>query len=210
MMLDSYVYMWYDTLDKRYYIGSSIGKKKNYICSSKTMLNEYRKRPESFNRRILATGNHKDMQDLEYRLLKSRWKHLTKRYYNKAYQGPRVAWTEADSIRMKKQWADPNSKRRKGIAKMGRKIKALWKDPIYREKMVKIHKDYYHNNPDRNISEQFKNVWKDPNTRAKMLKSPQRTKGVKKGPASKEARLKQSIARKKWWALKSYKTLSTY
>ena len=54
MKYSGFVYIWYDTKRKWYYIGSHIGKDNdNYICSSKRMLNAYNKRSYTFKRKIL-------------------------------------------------------------------------------------------------------------------------------------------------------------
>lgn len=49
-----FIYIWYDTLEKMYYIGSHWGYPDDgYICSSRWMINSYNKRPKDFKRRIL-------------------------------------------------------------------------------------------------------------------------------------------------------------
>lgn len=53
-MCYGFVYIWMDTLKKRYYIGSHYGAPSDsYICSNKWMISAYKKRPFSFKRRIL-------------------------------------------------------------------------------------------------------------------------------------------------------------
>ena len=47
-MNTAFVYLWFDKRDYRFYLGYSKGKKKSYICSSKYMLAEYKKRPNDF------------------------------------------------------------------------------------------------------------------------------------------------------------------
>lgn len=49
-----FIYVWYDTLEKMYYIGSHWGYPDDgYICSSRWMINSYNKRPKDFKRRIV-------------------------------------------------------------------------------------------------------------------------------------------------------------
>jgi hypothetical protein len=87
-MNESFVYLWRDSLKNRYYLGYHSGYNPNYICSSKYMLAEYKTRPQDFKRRILRTGTSKEMDKLEKRLLKSRYKHFGSRYYNLALSFP--------------------------------------------------------------------------------------------------------------------------
>ena len=93
-----YVYLWRDNLHKKYYLGYHTAHNPNYICSSKSMMAEYNKRPKDFKRRILKTGNAKEMALLENQLLKTRQNHFGKRYYNMAYTSekmfPIIEWTE--------------------------------------------------------------------------------------------------------------------
>jgi hypothetical protein len=54
MTCDGFIYLWYDKLRKMFYVGSHKGNEHdNYICSSKHMIREYRKRPQDFKRKIL-------------------------------------------------------------------------------------------------------------------------------------------------------------
>lgn len=49
-----FIYVWYDTLEKMYYIGSHWGYPDDgYICSSRWMLNNFKKRPQDFKRKIV-------------------------------------------------------------------------------------------------------------------------------------------------------------
>ncbi len=80
----SFVYLWYDRLLKKYYLGyySGVRPNPNYICSSKHMMKEYKARPQDFKRRILQVGQREEMAVLERELLQKRKKHLGERYYN--------------------------------------------------------------------------------------------------------------------------------
>ena len=77
-----FVYLWRDSLYKKYYIGYHSGWNKNYVCSSSRMMAEYKARPQDFQRRILKTGSKTEMAVLERKLLQSRKDHLGERYYN--------------------------------------------------------------------------------------------------------------------------------
>lgn len=49
-----YVYLWYDTKAKLFYLGGHKGKvEDSYVCSNKKMLNAYKKRPKTFKLRVL-------------------------------------------------------------------------------------------------------------------------------------------------------------
>jgi hypothetical protein len=55
-MSKAFVYEWYDRRYAKYYIGAHKGHPDDgYVCSSKIMKAEYRKRPEDFGRKILKT-----------------------------------------------------------------------------------------------------------------------------------------------------------
>lgn len=54
MTYSGFVYIWYDTYKKMFYVGSHKGRAEDrYICSSRRMRSAYKKRPISFKRRIL-------------------------------------------------------------------------------------------------------------------------------------------------------------
>jgi len=70
---------------------------------------------------------------------------------------------------MKKEWKDPNGARRKGITKMSKSHKKLWKeDKHYREHQSEVHKEWARNNQDH-YSNEMKRRWQDPEFRAKVL-----------------------------------------
>lgn len=68
-----FVYIWYDINRKMFYIGSHVGNTTDgYVCSNKRMLLAYKKRPNTFKRRILAVitgGSKKDVHLAEQRWL---------------------------------------------------------------------------------------------------------------------------------------------
>ena len=50
-----YVYIWYDTKAKFFYVGGHYGKvNDSYICSNEMMKRAYKKRPETFKFKVLA------------------------------------------------------------------------------------------------------------------------------------------------------------
>jgi len=67
-----YIYLWYDTKAKFFYLGGHKGLVKDrYVCSSKTMLRAYNKRPETFTFKVLeyVNGSVKDLREAEQRWL---------------------------------------------------------------------------------------------------------------------------------------------
>jgi len=82
-----FVYIWYDSKNKRYYIGSHWGTEDDgYICSSRWMRNAYKRRPSSFKRRIISRiyTCRKDLLIKEYTWLSMIKQEELKgiRYYN--------------------------------------------------------------------------------------------------------------------------------
>lgn len=58
MKCNGFIYLWYDKARKMFYLGSHKGNETDpYICSSKHMLKEYRKRPHDFKRKIIERCN---------------------------------------------------------------------------------------------------------------------------------------------------------
>jgi len=82
-MSEAFVYLWYDALNKMYYLGSSIGKNPNYAHSSSVMESFTMKtKPAHMHRKILDRGTHEEMLALESELQANRKKRCWDRYYN--------------------------------------------------------------------------------------------------------------------------------
>lgn len=67
-----YIYLWYDTKAKLFYLGGHKGKvEDSYICSNKMMLRAYKKRPNTFKLKILeyVDGDNKVLREAEQRWL---------------------------------------------------------------------------------------------------------------------------------------------
>jgi hypothetical protein len=81
---EAFVYLWYDALNKMYYIGSRKGKPDgNYAHSSKFMESfKMNTKPPYMHRKILAYGSYKDMLVLEGKLQENRKKRCWDIYYN--------------------------------------------------------------------------------------------------------------------------------
>jgi hypothetical protein len=118
-----FIYLWMDYKRKRFYLGSHMGPvDSGYICSSSKMRKVYKRRPETFRRRIIywhTTEDRQSLYDVETRWLSLiRDEELGKKYYNVV----RVA-KGFDPEYLKKHWADPE-KRAKHIEGM----KNSWPD----------------------------------------------------------------------------------
>ena len=81
----AFVYLWYDGNERKFYLGSSIGKDSNYAHSSRRMPRfKMNTIPKGFRRRILAEGSYDDMIELEKKLQRNRDVVNNPKYYNAA------------------------------------------------------------------------------------------------------------------------------
>ena len=82
--MEAFVYCWTDKITNKLYVGSHKGTPDDgYICSSKTMFEEYNKRPDDFHRQIVAEGNLLDIRNLESKILQSADAKNNEWFYNK-------------------------------------------------------------------------------------------------------------------------------
>lgn len=82
--MEAFVYCWTDKKTNKLYVGSHKGSTEDgYICSSKLMIEEYRKRPENFSRQIVAHGSLADIRKLEAKILQSVNASVNENFYNK-------------------------------------------------------------------------------------------------------------------------------
>jgi hypothetical protein len=83
-MNEAFVYCWTDKSTNKLYIGSHKGSiEDGYVCSSKYMIEEYKKRPDDFTRQIIARGNIPDIRKLEAKILKSVDAKVNEEFYNR-------------------------------------------------------------------------------------------------------------------------------
>lgn len=85
MQKEGFVYIWYDSKRKMYYVGCHWGHEDDgYICSSKRMYNARRYRPHDFKRRVIKRGIPREqLLSEEFRWLSMiRKEELGKKYYN--------------------------------------------------------------------------------------------------------------------------------
>lgn len=83
--MDSFVYIWTNNLTDQKYIGVHKGNPDDgYICSSKTMLEDYNINPALFRRDIIAQGSFDDMYELESKMLREVDAAKNPQYYNQS------------------------------------------------------------------------------------------------------------------------------
>lgn len=82
--MEAFVYCWTDRCNDKLYVGSHRGSTEDgYVCSSKYMMEEYKKRPQDFTRQIVAQGTWNDIRHLEALILQSVDAKNDDHYYNK-------------------------------------------------------------------------------------------------------------------------------
>ena len=68
---EAFLYCWTDKQYNKLYVGVRKGSPNDgYICSSKIMLQEHKRRPKDFSREIIASGIYTDLLTLETLILK--------------------------------------------------------------------------------------------------------------------------------------------
>jgi len=90
-LLESFVYLWYDAPNNKYYLGKHKGTPDDSYTHSSTIWEPFTKDtiPEGVSRRILAYGTDKEMCKLEHKLLVNRYGRCWNMYYNKSLGDPR-------------------------------------------------------------------------------------------------------------------------
>jgi NUMOD3 motif len=84
MNMEAFVYCWTDHKTNMLYVGSHKGTLDDgYVCSSKHMMKEYKKRPADFTRQIIAEGKLENIRILEGKILKASNARLDEQFYNK-------------------------------------------------------------------------------------------------------------------------------
>jgi hypothetical protein len=126
MEKEGFIYIWFDTKRKMYYIGCHWGTENDgYICSSNRMRDAYRRRPEDFRRRIIKRNIFREnLLEEEYK-----WLQLIPdtdigiKYYNlsKKHFG---------------HWSNDESSTLTVKQKLSEASKKLHQTPEYREKYI--------------------------------------------------------------------------
>ena len=84
MSSESFLYLWYDAPNKKYYLGKHKGSPDDSYTHSSTVWESFTKStiPDGVRRRILAYGTNEEISKLEYDLLLNRQQKCWDRYYN--------------------------------------------------------------------------------------------------------------------------------
>jgi hypothetical protein len=98
-MIEAFVYLWYDALNKMYYLGKHKGSPDDTYTHSSTIWESFTKDniPEGVTRRILAYGTDEEMCILENKLLINRKDRCWNRYYNESLGDPRYVDTSGEN-----------------------------------------------------------------------------------------------------------------
>lgn len=152
-MSEAFVYLWYDSENKMFYLGKHKGTPEDRYTHSSTIWESFTKDniPKGTKRRILAFGTNKEMCELEHKLLKDRKSRCWDRYYNESLGDPRYVDTSGE-----------NNPRYKHGLTIGEKIVEYRKQ--YRknnkEKIAEYDRQYQKNNKEK-IAERDKQYYKD-------------------------------------------------
>ena len=84
MNKEAFVYLWYDSRNKMFYLGKHKGTPDDGYTHSSNMWQQFNSDsvPEGVKRRVLTYGSDKDMYELETKLLLNRKEKCWDRYYN--------------------------------------------------------------------------------------------------------------------------------
>ena len=88
---DSFVYLWFDSNNKKFYLGKHKGTPDDSYTHSSTIWKRFKKDniPTGVRRRILAYGTDEEICILEHELLKNRKARRWNKYYNRSLGDPR-------------------------------------------------------------------------------------------------------------------------
>ena len=180
-LYEAFVYLWYDALNRMFYLGKHKGSPDDNYTHSSTVWESFTKDniPEGATRRILAYGTDEEMCILEHELLKNRKKRCWDRYYNKSLGDPRYVDQSGENNPMyskasdwsKKLWQDPEHQKKQSERSKKRwqdpefqkmqseKAKKQWQDPKFQKMRSELWQDPEHQ---KMQSERSKKLWQDP------------------------------------------------
>lgn len=192
-----FVYCWTDIKTNVLYVGPHKGSANDgYICSSKYMLEEYKKRPEDFSRQIIAEGEIENIRKLEETILTSVNAKIDKNFYN-MHNGNGKFYLKAHTSKSRK--AISLSKTGKPRPDLSERNKmGPTKEQICKQTETKRKKGNYlpENNPMYGKKHE-ESVKQEHSKRMMGDKNPNFNKKF-----SEETKLKMSLARKTYWKLK--------
>ena len=89
MNKEAFVYLWYDSRSKMFYLGKHKGTPDDGYTHSSSMWQQFKNDniPKGVRRRIIAWGTNEDMHELETKLLLNRKEKCWDRYYNANIRG---------------------------------------------------------------------------------------------------------------------------
>ena len=147
-MSEAFVYLWYDSENKMFYLGKHKGTPEDRYTHSSTIWESFTKDniPKGTKRRILAFGTNKEMCELEHKLLKDRKSRCWDRYYNESLGDPRYVDISGE-----------NNPRYKHGLTIGEKIveyrKQYRKDN--KEKILEYDRQYRHRSNNKEYRKQY-------------------------------------------------------
>ena len=103
MSAQGFTYCWSDHLHAKVYVGVHLGDLDDgYVCSSKSMLAEYKARPQDYTREILFSGPFAMCAQFEKSLIAGLFKQSKDTFYNRS-NGLKILFDDAirDKIRQK-------------------------------------------------------------------------------------------------------------
>jgi hypothetical protein len=178
-MSEAFVYLWYDSENKMFYLGKHKGTPEDRYTHSSTIWESFTKDniPKGTKRRILAFGTNKEMCELEHKLLKDRKSRCWDRYYNESLGDPRYVDTSGKNnprykhgltigekiVEYRKQYRKDNKEKIAERMKQWRKNNKEYKKQYRKdnkEKIAELGKQYYENNKEK-IAERMKQYRKD-------------------------------------------------
>ena len=172
--MEAFVYCWTDHLTHKLYVGSHKGLiNDGYICSSKPMMEQYKKRPQDFSRQIIAKGDFFIIRKLEKTLLEAANAKHDKNFYNMDNGNGNfycMYHTEEHNR---------NSGRASGLARKGKPGHIPWNKGLTKYKEPRVARSQ--------------------ETREKMRK-PKAPNRKKRGPWPEEWKQKQKLRMAKWWS----------
>lgn len=166
-MNEAFVYMWYDSNTRKYYIGSRKGSPDDGYTHSSSVMESFKAHsvPEGFSRRVLAYGTEPDMRQLEIDLLNDRREKCWDKYYNvvvtfppppmRGKDNPGYKHGMSGTAEYKKKWREDNIEHVKANnrkyyeenrEKIGAQVAKYKKD--HPEMSKEIQKRYRENNPE--------------------------------------------------------------
>jgi hypothetical protein len=204
-MATGFVYCWTDRKNNMLYVGSHKGNiEDGYICSSKYMLEEYKKRPEDFSRKIIAEGEIEDIRKLETKILQSVNASVNEDFYNKhendgfffdGWKKGEMSSKHRFKISLAKKGKNLSESHKKAIAdnngRLGKTNSEDHKKALIESRIGSKHTE----NSKRKMSESRKK-----NTRCKEMASEAGKASADKYKNSPERQKAHSERMKKWWA----------